>query len=301
MPPRYYLSAKACAGILRRAEKRGKELPPLLKHALMQAAHKGHRDDPSTDNNYVAVSPVAFGGNNTAGPIDVATAQTAHGGTGRMDFESETFIAHALRAEGFDASEDGTGRGTPLVPICFDETQITSAENRCNPRPGDPSHPLAKGARPPTIAFSAKDYGADAMTDLSPTLRAGGHSEIHANAGVMPAVAFNIYPASGQGSSLEASQTDTAAGVTANQFSKTGDRGTRVVSEWRVRRLTPLECARLQGFPDEYLNITYRGKPAADGPRYRALGNSFAVNVVRWIGLRIRMVEDVCSRAKPAV
>jgi DNA (cytosine-5)-methyltransferase 1 len=267
----------------------------------MQAAHKGHRDDPSTDNNYVAVSPVAFGGNNTAGPIDVATAQTAHGGTGRMDFESETFIAHALRAEGFDASEDGTGRGTPLVPICFDETQITSAENRCNPRPGDPSHPLAKGARPPTIAFSAKDYGADAMTDLSPTLRAGGHSEIHANAGVMPAVAFNIYPASGQGSSLEASQTDTAAGVTANQFSKTGDRGTRVVSEWRVRRLTPLECARLQGFPDEYLNITYRGKPAADGPRYRALGNSFAVNVVRWIGLRIRMVEDVCSRAKPAV
>jgi DNA (cytosine-5)-methyltransferase 1 len=65
---------------------------------------------------------IAFGGNNQSGPIDVATAQTAHGGAGRMDFESETFVAHALRAEGFDASEDGTGRGTPLVPIAYRTT-----------------------------------------------------------------------------------------------------------------------------------------------------------------------------------
>ena len=62
----------------------------------------------------------AFGGNNQSGPIDVATALNAHGGPcGRQDFESETFIAHSLRADGFDASEDGTGRGTPLVPMAF--------------------------------------------------------------------------------------------------------------------------------------------------------------------------------------
>ena len=54
-----------------------------------------------------------------------------------------------------------------------------------------------------------------------------------------------------------------------------------------VRRLTLRECERLQGFPDDFTLIPYRGKPAADGPRYRALGNSFAVPVMRWIGERI--------------
>jgi DNA (cytosine-5)-methyltransferase 1 len=57
-----------------------------------------------------------------------------------------------------------------------------------------------------------------------------------------------------------------------------------------VRRLTPAECEALQGFPRNYTNITYRGKPAADGPRYRALGNSMAVPVMRWIGERIAQV-----------
>ncbi len=58
-----------------------------------------------------------------------------------------------------------------------------------------------------------------------------------------------------------------------------------------VRRLTPRECERLQGFPDDYTLITYKGKPAADGPRYKALGNSMAVPVMRWIGERIQMVD----------
>lgn len=56
----------------------------------------------------------------------------------------------------------------------------------------------------------------------------------------------------------------------------------------KVRRLTPLECERLQGFPDGWTDVPYRGKPAADGPRYKALGNSMAVNCMRWIGERIR-------------
>jgi DNA (cytosine-5)-methyltransferase 1 len=55
-----------------------------------------------------------------------------------------------------------------------------------------------------------------------------------------------------------------------------------------VRRLTPVECERLQGFPDGYTNIPWRGKPESpDGPRYKALGNSMAVPVMRWIGERI--------------
>jgi DNA (cytosine-5)-methyltransferase 1 len=55
-----------------------------------------------------------------------------------------------------------------------------------------------------------------------------------------------------------------------------------------VRRLTPMECERLQGFPDDWTAIPYRGKTAPDGPRYKALGNSMAVPVMRWIGQRIR-------------
>ena len=57
-----------------------------------------------------------------------------------------------------------------------------------------------------------------------------------------------------------------------------------------VRRLTPRECERLQGFPDDYTLIPHCNKPAADGPRYKALGNSMAVPVIRWIGERINAV-----------
>ena len=63
-----------------------------------------------------------------------------------------------------------------------------------------------------------------------------------------------------------------------------------------VRRLTPRECERLQGMPDDWTRIPYRGKPAEDcpdGPRYKAIGNSMAVPVMRWIGERIAMVDKL--------
>ena len=62
-------------------------------------------------------------------------------------------------------------------------------------------------------------------------------------------------------------------------------------NDYIVRRLTPTECERLQGFSDGWTDVEYRGKPAADGPRYKALGNSWAVPCARWIGERIEMVE----------
>jgi site-specific DNA-cytosine methylase len=61
----------------------------------------------------------------------------------------------------------------------------------------------------------------------------------------------------------------------------------------RLRWVTPRECERLQGFPDDYTRIPFRGKPAADSPRYRALGNSMAVPVMRWIGERILMIDQM--------
>jgi len=60
-----------------------------------------------------------------------------------------------------------------------------------------------------------------------------------------------------------------------------------------VRRLTPTECERLQGFPDGYTDIKHNGKPTPDGPRYKALGNSMAVPVMAWIGKRIQEVDAI--------
>lgn len=59
-----------------------------------------------------------------------------------------------------------------------------------------------------------------------------------------------------------------------------------------VRRVTPLECERLQGFPDGHTNVPFRGKVASDKPRYQSLGNSMAVNCMAWLGMRIQAVED---------
>jgi len=102
------------------------------------------------------------------------------------------------------------------------------------------------------MAFSAKDHGADASSDIAPTLRAMGHAGSHANGGGQMAVATSM----------------------------------------QVRRLTPVECERLQGFPDGYTDIRPRGKDTPDGPRYKALGNSMAVPVMRWIGERIAKVDQ---------
>ena len=69
--------------------------------------------------------------------------------------------------------------------------------------------------------------------------------------------------------------------------------GPKVLQSMAVRRLTPVECERLQGFGDNYTNIKSKNKPTPDGPRYKALGNSMAVPVMAWIGARIQQYEDM--------
>ena len=73
-----------------------------------------------------------------------------------------------------------------------------------------------------------------------------------------------------------------------------GDQDPVIMVEMRVRRLTPRECERLQGFPDNFTLVPYEGKPAArcaDGPRYKVLGNTMTTTVMKWIGRRIEEVE----------
>ena len=65
----------------------------------------------------------------------------------------------------------------------------------------------------------------------------------------------------------------------------TNTSGPKVMQHMSVRKLTPIECERLQGFPDDYTNIKEK---CPDGPRYKAMGNSMAVPVMKWIGQRIK-------------
>jgi DNA (cytosine-5)-methyltransferase 1 len=76
---------------------------------------------------------------------------------------------------------------------------------------------------------------------------------------------------------------------------------------WIVRRLTPLECERLQGFPDDWTLVPGKpsgrrkiARPLTDSPRYTAIGNSMAVNVMSWLGTRIQMMEDAVAGLDPA-
>lgn len=149
-----------------------------------------------------------------------------------QDSHENLAITHALRAEGFDASEDGTGRGTPLVPVLSN----------------DPAHAIC--------ANEQRTYTNE-----------GSMFQLRNVVGQPVAMAFDW-------------QMGAKAGSTGAKEEQAGV---------AVRRLTVVECSRLQGFPDDYLSqVTWRGKsPPPDGPMYKALGNSFAVPVVRWIGKRI--------------
>lgn len=252
---------------------------------------------------------LAFGGGNTSGAIDVSTALTAltaltaHGQ--RQDFEVETFIAfdckasgqngfgvgeiaptlramghlhgnqnaggqiavaHTLKGEGFDASEDGTGRGTPIIPVAPFTLAIRGR--------GD-SHQLEY----------RQDGTANAV--LTPN---GGRAGIGVGA-----IAFDTTQITSA-----ANYSNPQPGDPCHPLSS-GAHPPAVYADWAVRRLTPTECERLQGFPDDFTNVPWGKKDTSpDGPRYKALGNSMAVNAMRWIGMRIQMVEDVCSSLEAA-
>ncbi|KVN25676.1 DNA methyltransferase [Burkholderia pyrrocinia] len=165
-----------------------------------------------------------------------------------QDAYSGRLIAHALRGEGFDASEDGIGRGTPIVPITFD----------CK-------------------ASGQNGFG---IGEIASTMRSMGHASSTQNGGGHLAVAFQCQGSNvGEMGTLRKGNGGVGGGV---PFVAGGS---------AVRRLTPRECERLQGFPDDYTLISVRSKPTADGPRYKALGNSMAVPVMRWIGSRIELIE----------
>jgi DNA (cytosine-5)-methyltransferase 1 len=331
------------------------------------------------------LSARAHGGGGPGSHFDIdgglipSTEEISHrlnaGGMGRQDFETETLIsvfqdsefgvkeyptagsmragripehqmvAHSLSAEGFDASEDGTGRGVPMIPIAISTAHTKSngsgfsdgiahtlesgggtqavafnlrgRDGGAMPEPSETASLRAApgGSSNSYVAFTAKDYGADA-SDVAPTLRSMGHDASHANGGGQVAIAvssnqrgeFRERPVHGSLSSSRGGgnqfdgimqELPVASPLTASYGKQIDSSDTSngppnlLRTEMAVRRLTPRECERLQGFPDDYTLVEYRGKPAADGPRYKALGNSMAVPVMWWIGQRIAAIDAI--------
>lgn len=147
----------------------------------------------------------------------------------------------------------------------FDYTSVVATSTMAA-LSGSAAHPVNP------IAFSCKDYGADATLELSPTLRAMGHANSHANAGGQLAIAF----------ALDQEPLEQPVNSTLEDEEM----------PMQVRRLMPVECERLQGFRDNWTAIIRNGKEAADGPRYKAIGNSMPVPVMRWIGWRIKQAVE---------
>lgn len=173
----------------------------------------------------------------------IARCVTAREGS-RQDYETETLIAHALSAEGCDASEDGTGRGTPLVTVAAPLSAGNNADSNAAGRRREDDENLV-------LAFAQNSRDEVIEKPVVDALKSGGGKP------------GQSYPAIRDGMS--------------------------------VRRLTPRECERLMGYADDYTLIPFRGKPAKDTPRYKALGNSMPVPVMRWIGKRIELVESVAQ------
>jgi DNA (cytosine-5)-methyltransferase 1 len=201
------------------------------------------------------------------------------GAMGRIDYETETLITHTLRADGFDASEDGTGRGTPIVPVCIQERAVCE-----NPDAG----PDGVGVRDDGLAYTleARTVPQAVMTLAIRGRDEGSTLEVRED-GTANAV---LTPGGGRG----------GIGVGAVAFDSTQitSKANRshplaasahppAIAGMAVRRLTPVEAERLQGVPENFTLVPYRGKPMADSSRYKMLGNGFAIPVLAWIGRRI--------------
>jgi DNA (cytosine-5)-methyltransferase 1 len=217
----------------------------------------------------------------------------------RQDAESETLIpisgggfdvAHALPAK-FSAGDDGTGRGTPIIPVAHMDTMPTMRAGASQDGPGH-------GAR---SGDSKDEYIVPVAFNITPS---NSNKDYNAReASYAQAVTTDGGAPSARGGDVIAFEATHDVAGTMMSYAKSGGDSNRIDNAaagymavspqtWAVRRLTPTECERLQGFPDGYTDIPWRGKYSApDGPRYKALGNSMACNVMRWIGRRIEMVE----------
>lgn len=234
-----------------------------------------------------------------------ANAEIAHDPCPTLNCLHEApIVTHSLRADGLDASEDGTGRGTPLVSVAHRKDVLDGSAYEADA--SSILRTLRREAGTQTVA----EWGSRILDSLqSPeVLRAWMHGaslrlasdsfrrwvddrSLSREEGVAARAMREVWENGPDGRSPQgrglAKQLGQQLGKTLPKLSLEN------ASEWAVRRITPREAERLQGFPDDYTLIPDRGRMAADGPRYKALGNSMAVPEIRWIGQRVAMVDQL--------
>lgn len=206
-------------------------------------------------------------------PPTIASALTRSGvgGGGGPDdnaAQANHLIATTITREGKGPDSDAT---TTLIG--FDAAQITSGENRSNPRPGDPQPTPASGGQPHIATVT----GGEVTHAL--TAEGADASEDGTGRGT-PVVAF------GHADAVGPYPSETAGTVRAGH--NVG--GGAISSAASVRRLTPVECERLQGYPDGW-TATSGGREQSDSARYRQLGNSIAVPVFAWVARRLGRID----------
>lgn len=217
----------------------------------------------------------AKGADSDTKPGHVIPVQAAGG-----SFDAETFVKTHKPMSNEDAGGDGvvcareSGHGYWVEDSISDTLRTNSNRNgKEGTIIGSVVRPvagtLAAGAHPPALAFDARQSDTIVYGDRTGPLDTDGHSV---------------------GVCVTGDRTHALTTRSAAEEDGTG-RGNPIVNAgMSVRRLTPTECERLQGFPDNHTLIPWKGKPAADcpdGPRYKALGNSMAVPVIRWIAKKI--------------
>lgn len=188
-------------------------------------------------------------------------------------------IEHTLRGEGFDAGEDGTGRGLPLV---FGGNKTSGATK---------VHPALNAAK---SGSRRMDFESEAFIfqPKQSVTQSGVPGPISPSLDRSKSEGLAVFNIRGRedGANIEIDP-DNLCSIRASS----GGSSRSYLSTPGIRRITPIEAERLQGFPDDYTNVIYRGKKAADGPRYRAIGNSMAVPVMEWIGNRIDQVQKLIN------
>ena len=212
-----------------------------------------------------------------ASTFDASYAHTQGASGQDLNHGHSPLIAHTLRGEGFDASEDGTGRGLPLV---FGGNNTSSAIK---------VHPALNAAKSGSrrMDFESEAFIFQSKQSVTQTGVPGPISPSLDRSKSEGLAVFNIRGRE-DGANIEIDPD----GLCSLRASSGGSSRSHL-SIPGIRRITPIEAERLQGFPDDYTNIIYRGKKASDGPRYRAIGNSMAVPVMKWIGERIKFVDSL--------
>jgi site-specific DNA-cytosine methylase len=213
------------------------------------------------------------------GPLDVAPTVVSRFGTGGGNVPLVSQEPHIVQASELRLRGQITEQET--VPTLLANTK--SGDN-------DPLavHPVA--FQPGNLR---RQGGADPSTEVFPTLtKDSGDQSPHVAHPVVPLDGMNLLSRLGPCSDEHSIQNFTPGDPSFTL--KKGGNQHGVFTPMAVRRLTPVECERLQGFPDNWSRISWKGKPedqCPDGPRYKACGNSMAVPVMRWIGERIAQAD----------